>query len=638
MKISKIKKRILTLFLLICLTVTSVSAPIFESQTVSASAIEAPGVSVDWIYRVIVTLLSKAGIMVATPYVGGSSAEELVDCYARSFTVYKGGGDPGPGNGRNSNEWNFLMSCGTLNIILGLTEAFPQFMDDLLSNVYSDYGIHGYQDVETGKQVIEYIDTEVNDCYRVNLSALSYEKVADDVSPDSLPLLDDTCTLSWHKANMANYFPDLDSDYYLFVRYGNYSNFFQFSSNSDTYISYDPDVGSLVTHMPVGACLYNYRFFLLGQTMNSFVPSTFTATSSNSGNITLKSMGTYINGDIYTNLYIRIYADGSINFLDPDMMSPSTFKIVEGGIADVVKNRGISWKDVEIADSFGVPVSDPASAVAQEVNEDVLTIPEIDDIVNNQTDLNEYVKKSNAINKETNEQLGDVNEELDTQTGIFQKILNISKNIFNTDNLLLTNFRHFVTDLKLDLQSILSSLNKVFTVYIPGFDDLKEFVHNIQAYVVLYYNRFLDGFANVVNAIKEQVLEFPDTLTEAIQTIKTKVMSIPDALSDIAVNIVDIFVPSATDLEAIKNRANQFSLSHFGVNGNELEDFFVEGKSLPDFKWKGGVVFSGATADSWLTKIRPWLQGALWLLVVFFIYNQILGIVDKKGVTQDGSD
>lgn len=133
-------KRVLKkLIAVICLV--SVVSTAFVVSIVS-TPVQADAIAVEsgsaYIYRVLVTLLSKVGVGLPAPVYGSACRDDLIDCYARSFTVINGGGDPGKGNGSNSNEWKELLACPNLEKITRISQAFPQFVDDLLSGVFSD--------------------------------------------------------------------------------------------------------------------------------------------------------------------------------------------------------------------------------------------------------------------------------------------------------------------------------------------------------------------------------------------------------------------------------------------------------------------------------------------------------------------
>lgn len=109
-------KRVLKkLIAVICLV--SVVSTAFVVSIVS-TPVQADAIAVEsgsaYIYRVLVTLLSKVGVGLPAPVYGSACRDDLIDCYARSFTVINGGGDPGKGNGSNSNEWKELLACPNL--------------------------------------------------------------------------------------------------------------------------------------------------------------------------------------------------------------------------------------------------------------------------------------------------------------------------------------------------------------------------------------------------------------------------------------------------------------------------------------------------------------------------------------------
>ena len=132
----RVLKKFIAVICLVSVLSTAFVFPIV-STPVQADAIAVESGSA-YIYRVVVTLLSKVGVVLPNQLNGQAQRQALVDCLVRSMIVQNGGTDPGKGNGSNSNEWKELQACPNLEKITRISQAFPQFVDDLLAGVYSD--------------------------------------------------------------------------------------------------------------------------------------------------------------------------------------------------------------------------------------------------------------------------------------------------------------------------------------------------------------------------------------------------------------------------------------------------------------------------------------------------------------------
>ena len=132
----RVLKKFIAVICLVSVLSTAFVFPIV-STPVQADAIAVESGSA-YIYRVVVTLLSKVGVVLPNQLYGQAQRQALVDCLVRSMIVQNGGTDPGKGNGSNSNEWKELQACPNLEKITRISQAFPQFVDDLLAGVYSD--------------------------------------------------------------------------------------------------------------------------------------------------------------------------------------------------------------------------------------------------------------------------------------------------------------------------------------------------------------------------------------------------------------------------------------------------------------------------------------------------------------------
>lgn len=656
-----------------------------------------PTMTVDmaWGSRAIVTFLSRLGFSLKV------NEDVLWDTFVRSCIMNEGGEDPGEGYGVNSDYYINLRTCGEDEFIYIVGKNIPHYIKLWITGYFvENSGASKFlEELNSGYQ--RWLKPELNQTYKINLSTGITELVSDGFNDENVNLLKSSCTLAWHKSNLRNYFSDVDlsNEYYLFVNRSNYNNFYMYPSHTDGFIKYDPELDTCIFRTVPGDNLYYYRHFIYGSTINSFQSHVYSLLeTADEDYVELQSFGANnINDDIYTNMNVRYYKDGSIIIFNPENMTPDTFNWVNDWVGDYINKSAIDWDSIEIADSNGISIENPASNIIDETKENMVTYDQMEEIIDGQADLSKYVSKGNAINKETNEVLGDVDEELDTQTGILGSILNVLKNHYRyVSGVAFGNvFSNFKNVINL-LESISSALDKTFIVSIPGFSDLKEFVHNIQARVVWDLPKILeavnpiygilstindsilgkvfdfsipdtifDAIENVVKAITGKEISIPDSIPEAIERVVTAItgldISIPaidfgsiiQAISTVKEAVVDkvlvwsvpdslfssiahIFVPNNDDFDLLISTGHDLFEKHFNMPTNIFDKFLIEGKEVPNvsctFFGKKYTVIDFSRFNKFVDEFRVYIQTVFVFIWIVWLCNQFLSLFNKSGI------
>lgn len=626
-------KRVLKKFIaVICLVSVLSTAFVFPivSTPVQADAIAVESGSA-YIYRVIVTLLSKVGVGLPAPVYGSACRDDLIDCYARSFTVINGGGDPGKGNGSNSNEWKELLACPNLEKITRISQAFPQFVDDLLAGVYSDS--LGFQSTGMTQKKLKEVEKLLGD------QSVKYE-----IRPSKAGRYSWQLGNSNEKPYLSNneFFPLslndsinlIDSNFTSFsfergleFQNGSYVTVRAIPKNDDAFYFFDSSSLLLNYFSNSGVC------FGLRYSGSSGGSRGFQQRNVSGDSHVYDAMGSKIgkNIRIYTNMYMRIYDDGSALLFDLDRMSAFTFNKINNSLWDMIQDNGISFKDVEFCDDSGVKVSDSASNFSSEVDNDLLTESQIESIANGNQDILDNVKKANAINKTNGETLFDISTETASQTGLLQQIVNNTKNQLRFAK---TGFNNMVDGLK----DVANKLGSLLSVNVKNFSELIIPLTSSMGQIYDAINNL--SIPNPINSIMQGVIDIGHYIREAASTVSSAVTdpmaaikAIPQAISDV---ISTMFSPGASCLANIFDKGSDIFKNHFNMPADAFKKFMIEGKEVPDVKYKVGskeyVVIPFSYFNKFVDNFRVYIQASFVFIWIIWFANQVLSLFDKSSV------
>lgn len=626
-------KRVLKKFIaVICLVSVLSTAFVFPivSTPVQADAIAVESGSA-YIYRVVVTLLSKVGVGLPAPVYGSACRDDLIDCYARSFTVINGGGDPGKGNGSNSNEWKELLACPNLEKITRISQAFPQFVDDLLAGVYSDS--LGFQSTGMTQKKLKEVEKLLGD------QSVKYE-----VRPSKAGRYSWQLGNSNEKPYLSNneFFPLslndsinlIDSNFTSFsfergleFQNGSFVTVRAIPKNDDAFYFFDSSSLLLNYFSNSGVC------FGLRYSGSSGGSRSFQQRNVSGDSHVYDAMGSKIgkNIRIYTNMYMRIYEDGSALLYDLDRMSAFTFNKINNSLWDMIQDNGISFKDVEFCDDSGVKVSDSASNFSSEVDNDLLTESQIESIANGNQDILDNVKKANAINKTNGETLFDISTETASQTGLLQQIVNNTKNQLRFAK---TGFNNMVDGLK----DVANKLGSLLSVNVKNFSELIIPLTSSMGQIYDAINNL--SIPNPINSIMQGVIDIGHYIREAASTVSSAltdpmaaIKAIPQAISDV---ISTMFSPGASCLANIFDKGSDIFKNHFNMPADAFKKFMIEGKEVPDVKYKVGgkeyVVIPFSYFNKFVDNFRVYIQASFVFIWIIWFANQVLSLFDKSSV------
>lgn len=625
----RVLKKFIAVICLVSVLSTAFVFPIV-STPVQADVIAVESGSA-YIYRVVVTLLSKVGVVLPNQLNGQAQRQALVDCLVRSMIVQNGGTDPGKGNGSNSNEWKELQACPNLEKITRISQAFPQFVDDLLAGVYSDS--LGFQSTGMTQEKLKEVEKLLGD------QSVKYE-----IRPSKAGRYSWQLGNSNEKPYLSNneFFPLslndsinlIDSNFTSFsfergleFQNGSYVTVRAIPKNDDAFYFFDSSSLLLNYFSNSGVC------FGLRYSGSSGGSRGFQQRNVSGDSHVYDAMGSKIgkNIRIYTNMYMRIYDDGSALLFDLDRMSAFTFNKINNSLWDMIQDNGISFKDVEFCDDSGVKVSDSASNFSSEVDNDLLTESQIESIANGNQDILDNVKKANAINKTNGETLFDISTETASQTGLLQQIVNNTKNQLRFAK---TGFNNMVDGLK----DVANKLGSLLSVNVKNFSELiipltssmgqiYDAINNLS--IPNPINSIMQGVIDIGHYIREAALTVSSAVTDPMAAIK----AIPQAISDV---ISTMFSPGASCLANIFDKGSDIFKNHFNMPADAFKKFMIEGKEVPDVKYKVGskeyVVIPFSYFNKFVDNFRVYIQASFVFIWIIWFANQVLSLFDKSSV------
>lgn len=625
----RVLKKFIAVICLVSVLSTAFVFPIV-STPVQADAIAVESGSA-YIYRVVVTLLSKVGVVLPNQLNGQAQRQALVDCLVRSMIVQNGGTDPGKGNGSNSNEWKELQACPNLEKITRISQSFPQFVDDLLAGVYSDS--LGFQSTGMTQEKLKEVEKLLGD------QSVKYE-----IRPSKAGRYSWQLGNSTEKPYLSNneFFPLslndsinlIDSNFTSFsfergleFQNGSYVTVRAIPKNDDAFYFFDSSSLLLNYFSNSGVC------FGLRYSGSSGGSRGFQQRNVSGDSHVYDAMGSKIgkNIRIYTNMYMRIYDDGSALLFDLDRMSAFTFNKINNSLWDMIQDNGISFKDVEFCDDSGVKVSDSASNFSSEVDNDLLTESQIESIANGNQDILDNVKKANAINKTNGETLFDISTETASQTGLLQQIVNNTKNQLRFAK---TGFNNMVDGLK----DVANKLGSLLSVNVKNFSELIIPLTSSMGQIYDAINNL--SIPNPINSIMQGVIDIGHYIREAASTVSSAVTdpmaaikAIPQAISDV---ISTMFSPGASCLANIFDKGSDIFKNHFNMPADAFKKFMIEGKEVPDVKYKVGskeyVVIPFSYFNKFVDNFRVYIQASFVFIWIIWFANQVLSLFDKSSV------
>lgn len=148
-----------------------------------------------------------------------------------------------------------------------------------------------------------------------------------------------------------------------------------------------------------------------------------------------------------------------------------------------------------------------------------------------------------------------------------------------------------------------------------------------------------DIFSNMIDAvlsIPSKIKDFRDDMVHKLRDIIDGILNLPEKIKDA---IKSLFLPSDGFIEGKIVHFRQ-KLLGMGVDTYDMGSIFSKEQPFEDItctvRGQTVTIVRMDVVDKVVKKFRPTIRGFMWLMLVFYNYNQFMGFIGQKGMTLGG--
>lgn len=659
------KRKLKKIVAIICAVCTL--STLFALSDLTVQIVQADSIGVGEFSRIFSSL---SGALGSTPKGSGSKFwGNMMDMYGHSFDIWcKQYSDLND----KVQSWNNLLLQDVRTFTDYMIRSFPHFMSDVKSGIYDEeLGVNksdvynekvSIEKTLEGKKVVYSISDSAENRYCVKLGDATFKPTLANIAnfgikPDTLI----NSVNSYFSGNGYNFERYLEASVYLYV------DFISIAQNADSFLFYNADNDTLTAYSENNH-LYGYHYMNSSGSISAktYLDRNLSVNKDyyKDGKLWVDTSGNaYRKGVmIYTNLYVRIYEDGSALIYDPARMSASTFDTIQNSLWDQISKSGTAIEDWAIADENGKTIDDPTSKILDKIYNNMLTADDIKALENGDTSVLEKLQGITAVNEKNGETVGDIKEDVNDAVGILGAIKLIGKRIFSRQLTLINLVKNLakgkwtsvidnVGDLTFPIVKSIDSIGQVVSSLSSMkwvIDNVGDICNPIGAAIDTLNGNIAGTITNVGNVVKgaidniktadltsviDNVKALPRTIASSLQSAFESVKS---AVNSLAVSVGNLFVPTSDSMNSIKVHANTMLLNHFNVDADDLS-FNVSEKKFKSVKYQDKIIVDAGTMNAGIEFMRPFVQGLCWFFLILFALNQIIQLFDKKGVGDSDS-
>lgn len=660
-----VKRKLKKIVAIICAVCTL--STLFALSDLTVQIVQADAIGVGEFSRIFSSL---SGALGSTPKGSGSKFwGNMMDMYGHSFDIWcKQYSDLND----KVQSWNNLLLQDVRTFTDYMIRSFPHFMSDVKSGIYDEeLGVNksdvynekvSIEKTLEGKKVVYSISDSAENRYCVKLGDATFKPTLANIAnfgikPDTLI----NSVNSYFSGNGYNFERYLEASVYLYV------DFISIAQNADSFLFYNADNDTLTAYSENNH-LYGYHYMNSSGSISAktYLDRNLSVNKDyyKDGKLWVDTSGNaYRKGVmIYTNLYVRIYEDGSALIYDPARMSASTFDTIQNSLWDQISKSGTAIEDWAIADENGKTIDDPTSKILDKIYNNMLTADDIKALENGDTSVLEKLQGITAVNEKNGETVGDIKEDVNDAVGILGAIKLIGKRIFSRQLTLINLVKNLakgkwtsvidnVGDLTFPIVKSIDSIGQVVSSLSSMkwvIDNVGDICNPIGAAIDTLNGNIAGTITNVGNVVKgaidniktadltsviDNVKALPRTIASSLQSAFESVNS---AVNSLAVSVGNLFVPTSDSMNSIKVHANTMLLNHFNVDADDLS-FNVSEKKFKSVKYQDKIIVDAGTMNAGIEFMRPFVQGLCWFFLILFALNQIIQLFDKKGVGDSDS-
>lgn len=141
---------------------------------------------------------------------------------------------------------------------------------------------------------------------------------------------------------------------------------------------------------------------------------------------------------------------------------------------------------------------------------------------------------------------------------------------------------------------------------------------------------------DAVLSIPSKIKDFRDDMVQKLRDIIDGILNLPEKIKDA---IKALFLPSDGFIEGKIDHFRQ-KLLGMGVDTYDMGSIFSKEQPFEDItctiRGQTVTIVRMDVVDKVVKKFRPAIRGFMWLMLVFYNYNQFMGFIGQKSLTLGG--
>lgn len=165
---------------------------------------------------------------------------------------------------------------------------------------------------------------------------------------------------------------------------------------------------------------------------------------------------------------------------------------------------------------------------------------------------------------------------------------------------------------------------------------LNTLIDNLREMLLGKLQNVIESILTLPSSIGDFIIDMRDSLKEKLHEVVTAVTNLPDLIVN---GIKRIFIPDAEIVNG-KIEALKKEMYRLGVVSYDMSGIFNSEKPFEDITCtvmgSKVTIVNMAVVDKVVTHFRGVIRGFMWLMLVFYNFNQFMGLIGQKSMTLGG--
>ena len=150
------------------------------------------------------------------------------------------------------------------------------------------------------------------------------------------------------------------------------------------------------------------------------------------------------------------------------------------------------------------------------------------------------------------------------------------------------------------------------------------------------FSNMIDTVVSLPGKLKSYIIDLRDTVLEKLRSIIQGILDLPEKIGDA---IKGLLLPSDGFIEG-KIEHFREKLLGMGIDTYDMGSIFNMEEPFADItctiRGQTVTIVRMDVVDKVVKKFRPTIRGFMWLMLVFYNYNQFMCFIGQKGLTLGG--